>query len=365
MKNLYSILTLVLSTSVVLAVLEVGARFVVDAPWVNKHAQLTEEALNFYESITRQMHHVRRPETLNGQPTDALYSVVSPFLQGKRNFLLQGDSWAEGMEKSASRAEITKFSSRTGSGFITAGISSYSPSPMTAQIRVLRERFDIFPTDVVAIIDQTDIGDELCRYASRRKELSNGYSVSVSPEPFESSEVYAMSYFFEKQRALRSDNLFIWRIAKAAFTRIRHEIVKEDLRCGWSEISAPLSQGLADADAKKFKRTVATYILEVFADPRVQSLTLVTHPHRNHLTDKPEEKYVLNVADLLRAAVRELDHRSRISILDFNEPSLGVYLYDDRESPFKVGDPASHLTEKAHAYSFTRKILEAIDPSAM
>ena len=46
--------------------------------------------------------------------------------------------------------------------FVLAGTGSYSPSVMTSQLHLLqRNDFNFDPDFLIAIIDQTDIGDEL------------------------------------------------------------------------------------------------------------------------------------------------------------------------------------------------------------
>ena len=59
---------------------------------------------------------------------------------------------------------LKKESNKNNLGLINAGISSYSPSPMSIQLFILRKDFNIFPNIIIAIIDQTDIADEIYRY---------------------------------------------------------------------------------------------------------------------------------------------------------------------------------------------------------
>ena len=49
-------------------------------------------------------------------------------------------------------------------GIINAGVTSFSPSLMKLQYEILEKDFNIRPNIVVAYIDQTDIGDDFCRY---------------------------------------------------------------------------------------------------------------------------------------------------------------------------------------------------------
>ena len=63
-----------------------------------------------------------------------------------------------------------------------AGTSSYSPSLMSAQLNAIRSQFGELPETIVAIIDQTDLGDELCRYKDLR-DIINGKVIVRPVEP--------------------------------------------------------------------------------------------------------------------------------------------------------------------------------------
>ena len=53
---------------------------------------------------------------------------------------------------------------------------------MTVQFQILKENFNISPSVVIAIIDQTDIGDELCRYRSKIKFDNNKKKMFIERE---------------------------------------------------------------------------------------------------------------------------------------------------------------------------------------
>ncbi len=57
---------------------------------------------------------------------------------------------------------INNFTKKNNIGLINAGVGSFSPSLMQIQYGILEEDFNIKPNVVIAYIDQTDIGDELC-----------------------------------------------------------------------------------------------------------------------------------------------------------------------------------------------------------
>ena len=71
---------------------------------------------------------------------------------------------------------------------------------MNLQLDVLQEDFQIFPAIVIAYIDQTDIGDEICRYKNN-KIYKNGILKSVQPETFLMwREAFNYSEIYEKSK---------------------------------------------------------------------------------------------------------------------------------------------------------------------
>ena len=122
------------------------------------------------------------------------YTVISDFNINKtENILIQGDSWAEVLNKKETFLNLDEFSKINNLGLINAGITSFSPSPMTSQLNILETEFKINPSLIIAIIDKTDIGDELFRY----KNLKNS-SFSSSLSNFKKDfQIRAISNFDE------------------------------------------------------------------------------------------------------------------------------------------------------------------------
>ncbi|MFP6640965.1 MAG: hypothetical protein VCC04_12035, partial [Myxococcota bacterium] len=270
MTKSFKILIISFSILVVVITLEVAASRIVATEVFNAQINLSDETLRFYQDHLTDLHHLRNLDDerwkLNKNPSNAIYSVLTPFEEGRNNILIQGDSWAEQFEKPASKAGLNEFSHSRQVGLINAGTTSYAPSAMTVQIRKLRDRFQIRPTHVIAIIDQTDIGDELCRYSSRRRFDASNRLIGVSPEPFNSNETYELNVFFQQQAILRSDKFSLLKLFGSAALQTRYHLVKEDRRCAWTDIIRPLEKGLSEAEAENFKSSVRRYVDEVFAD---------------------------------------------------------------------------------------------------
>ena len=152
-----------------------------------------------YEIILKYLDEVNhiRPEYVNS--SELIYSVINPY-SSKVNILMQGDSWfnqinfptndyAKGYHEvnifEPTRNDfkslnfILNWAKKRDIGVINAGTGSYSPSLMSVQLDILERDFNIFPNILVSYIDQTDFGDEVCRY-SKNKIYANGKLSRVS-----------------------------------------------------------------------------------------------------------------------------------------------------------------------------------------
>ena len=136
---------------------------------------------------------------------DLLFTTINEIDGEDLTVLFQGDSYMEqltfqGTEKNyISSKLVQQFKNKKKISFVNAGTGSYSPSVMNVQLDVLEEDFKIFPNIIIAYIDQSDIGDENCRYKYNRV-YENGILKAIKPEnylmwreTFNYSEVYGLS----------------------------------------------------------------------------------------------------------------------------------------------------------------------------
>ena len=177
----------------------------------------SSENLNFHQKYSKKLHHIRDEITLNllfkkPKVEDLLFTTINNIEDKEVIILFQGDSWMEQLTHHADRNFIginliQKFGIKKKVGFINAGIGSYSPSLMNLQLDVLEEDFKIFPNIVITYIDQTDVGDENCRYKNN-KIYKNETLVSIQPEAqlmyrdiFNYSEIYGLSKIYLKDNS--------------------------------------------------------------------------------------------------------------------------------------------------------------------
>ena len=159
----------------------------------------TEDA-EFYKYYSAKMNHLRAFEfqkkmyqDIPKKTTDFLFTSIGT---GSREVLIQGDSWAEQLILGyPSFFALQIFSEQENLRFIVGGAGSFSPSLMQAQLRVLRDDFNMTPLVIVGIIDQTDIGDELCRYQMQVGNDDSGYHI-VRPYDSDLMVPYNISHYF-------------------------------------------------------------------------------------------------------------------------------------------------------------------------
>ena len=150
------------------------------------------DSLNFYKSRSKIMNHLRNPAReiyVDGKIVKSPYKNDNEFIfnqitkGSKKTILFQGDSWVEIINYYPEAKSFLEKNFRDFSLF-NAGITSYSPSLMKVQLDYLVNIIKMKPNYLVLYIDQTDIGDENCRYKYLKKYNSNNSLISVPYEEY-------------------------------------------------------------------------------------------------------------------------------------------------------------------------------------
>ena len=136
------------------------------------------EQIDFHKKYSNKIHHIRDMHALNNlfkkdQINDLLFTKINEINEKEKIVLLQGDSWMDQIifshdKNYPSLKLLQEYGLENKIEFINGGTSSFSPSLMNLQLDILEKDFEIFPNIVVAYIDQTDIGDENCRYKKQK-----------------------------------------------------------------------------------------------------------------------------------------------------------------------------------------------------
>ena len=281
----------------------------------------SSENLNFHQKYSKKLHHIRDEITLNllfkkPKVEDLLFTTINNIEDKEVIILFQGDSWMEQLtspvdDNFISVKLVQQFKSQKKVGFINAGTGSYSPSLMNLQLDVLEEDFKIFPNIVITYIDQTDVGDENCRYKNN-KIYKNETLVSIQPEAqlmyrdiFNYSEIYGLSKIYLKDNSKISKTFqlinfkFKYNLKKNGIRFYRKYISnlesdKEKLKkCYGSEIQKYLIDP-NDSDIKYFEDSITEYIKKIERKKHIKKLIFVTAPHKKTFIKIMIKKVTIN-----------------------------------------------------------------------
>ena len=330
------------------------------------------EVLNIHKKYIDKVNHIRRlphqddklylrdsyisaNENYNDNPSDLLFSTIREYKSNQVNVLIQGDSWAEQIQDEESYRVIKAIADKNDYGIINAGISSYAPSLMRSQLQILRDDFDIKPNHIVAMMDSSDMGDELCRYKDKQYVDQSGNKYVHTYTKDEQNEVYGGLWHFIKSLEIYHANTFnvikFFRMAINSLDyRIRNKTTHpaSERKCGWSKIASPMINGISPKERIYLKNIINEYIIKVF-DGNVEGLYIVTHPHRGHVNGE----YKLSIREIIEETIIESEFREKTHLID---PKV---LSDDL-TIFKAEDKASHLTVDYHANAHIPNIFSKI-----
>ena len=334
----------------------------------DKNNFINIDNLNFHEKYSGKMHHLRGKwpdykKNLMWEKEDYLFTVFSKYRNDTKNYLIQGDSWAEYMVfKKSINQTLSNLVKEKKIGLINGGISSFSPSPMKVQYEILEKNYDIKPKYLIAIIDQTDLGDELCRYKhnivnnkdSTVKFINREYNTGALMD-------YSKFYAFSKI-ILQKENFINFHITNYYFYKSYHQIKvkihnlikygfknRGNYKCEFQQIQKYFFE-LSKEDKRYFEKRVIEYFNYLEKKKYLEKIFVVTFPHKNHLSGN----YKINISDI----INDLNLSNKIIHIDFNK-IIKKNLFET-QNIFEKDDPASHLTEEAHS-KYIKKIFEIIE----
>ena len=391
MRNSYLvILSCLVSIPIIYVILFIHTFF-------NLHNEFQEnfkslENLNFHEKYSKKVHHIRQEKVLDWlwkkpKVEDMMFTTINKLEDKELIVLIQGDSFMEQLTNSSYYKQDTnmelltngekpknisvelvqKFKSKKKVGFVSGGTGSYSPSLMNLQLDVLEQDFKILPNIVIAYVDQSDIGDEYCRYKNHRF-YENGVLKSIQPEShlmwretFNYSEIYEKSKIRLKNKSKILQTFFLtnfnfkYGFVKSS-TRLYRKYIstnkadKEKLtKCYWGTIEKYLIKH-HDTETEYFKYQVKEYLENMKKKEHIEKIFFVTFPHKKNFN----KTYKLNVSDVIENVVKDekiVTHInfSKILLNDNNFNYENIYLND-----------GIHLNRDNHANLFMKKILDEL-----
>ena len=310
-----------------------------------------------YEIILKYLDTVNhiRPEYVDA--SELVYSVINPY-SSKDNILMQGDSWFHQInfptrDNAKSYLDvniieptrndlkslnfISNWAKKRDIGVINAGTVSYSPSLMSVQIEVLERDFNILPNVLVSYIDQTDFGDEICRY-SKNKIYENNKLSKVSAtkgldkSAFNYSRVLKLSeinfnYDSKFLKVLNSINFEIfWELKKFYLinsSKLKNIFKKKEVeKCTLKQIFSYLKNP-TKAEINYFKTSVLEYLDRAKSKTHIEQIYLVTFPHLDQLKQlfKENDSRLINISGIIDEVVEEsnIDSLKKIKHINFTK----------------------------------------------
>lgn len=310
-----------------------------------------------YEIILKYLDTVNhiRPEYV--EASELVYSVINPY-SSKDNILMQGDSWFHQInfptrDNAKSYLDvniieptrndlkslnfISNWAKKRDIGVINAGTVSYSPSLMSVQIEVLERDFNILPNVLVSYIDQTDFGDEICRYSKNKIYENNKLSrvsatKGLDKSAFNYSRVLKLSeinfnYDSKFLKVLNSINFEIfWELKKFYLinsSKLKNIFKKKEVeKCTLKQIFSYLKNP-TKAEINYFKTSVLEYLDRAKSKTHIEQIYLVTFPHLDQLKQlfKENDSRLINISGIIDEVVEEsnIDSLKKIKHINFTK----------------------------------------------
>ena len=340
------------------------------------------ESLDFHKKYTSKLHHLSGSETGNENidPKSFLFTVVNNFENKNNRILIQGDSYVETLTYYKGTYNLLKeFSKKNNVGFINAGIGSYSPSLMNLQLDVLEKDFGIYPNIVVAYFDQSDMGDEICRYKDKKKFDDNNQLIKIEEERY-SRNIFNYTKLYSESSILLSDksnfdkskDLFIFNVKylfmkqKSKISQKIKSIKKQGFanrklkkECTWADIERPLIENNPE-EVLYFQNIIENYLKKISTKRHVEKVFLITFPHRANLYPVENQFnqtifYNVNLANIIENIIKGQKNMEHLNFTKIIEDKKKYY-YNNAYIEF---DP--HLKEGFHYSLFAKKIVEQLE----
>ena len=333
----------------------------------NKYkSYITLQDVKFYKYYSNKLNHLRDPLRWEGK--DLIYSEYKPKKNSIKKIIIQGDSWVESIAKSPynnSKLEkiFKEFFLKNNYHFFIAGISSYSPSLYDAQLRVLKNDFNIKPDMLITFFDYTDIGDELCRYKDQVSYTNNELTIL----PYTERKLYYLNDQIERITILNTNYPSLLKLILISFNKI-NEIYSSVVNpksyiCTEEKILSYLSNELSTDDEDYIDKVINNYLETVLSIDKLKNWIVVTHPHRNHFIGSYKFDFNKKIKNIISSS-KNLN-TNKIVLIDLFETAneeINKNILNEKnkiDSVFQGGDIFSHLTDRYHAIVL-EKILNEI-----
>jgi len=328
-----------------------------------------KQKINFYKKYSETVNHIRfadwRGKNTISQTTnlnEMIFTVINKSNNGK-TILFQGDSWIQQITDIDENSNYLRNSLGEDFTIIGAGITSYSPSLMSLQFKLLEENFKIKTDFLITYIDQTDIGDEVCRYKNLKKFDEKGRLISVPYEkyplfndPFNLDKIVKLSEislistskFYKVQKYMNYKIMKSFnKIVKVSNKKINKISISK--KCNWAQIEKNLISPSIE-DINYFKQSVREYFTRISNSKNLKKIYVVTHPHYKHIIGD----YKSNVSDIINQISAEYSKINHINFTNVIKNEKNFYL--DIESIWSEDN--IHLKDQVFREKFIMNIIK-------
>ena len=321
---------------------------------------------NIFSKYDQILPYIRQPQRFNNKNNfkisydekDFFFTTISEFNNQSKNILIQGDSWAEQLSKKDTYNYLKEFSKKNNYGLVNSGIRSYSPSPMAVQLYLLRKDFNLKPNIIVALLDQTDIGDELFRYnipnwqENKINYFDKSHETSLvqifTENNFNSIKLISLIelYYSSNLKKFSTHKKTIFYI----YSRLKNFVQ------GIPSVMSPIVNGMSDHDIDLFASRVENYIDISFQDDNLEYLIFVTHPHKIHFEGN---RYKIELGNLLEKILNNSNYSDKMFHINFAKIDEIKSIKPD--IMFLKNDVYSHLNEKMYLKYYLPEILKKLN----
>ena len=325
----------------------------------------SKENLIFHKNYSNKIHHLRDANRWGDKENGYLFSVINKNNTKDKTILLQGDSWIESISEIKQSEEMIKnFAIKNNYTVYNAGITSFAPSLMHKQYEILKQEFYIKPDLLIIYIDQTDIGDEFCRYKNKKIYSKNGKLKRISREKFTRATYdYSKLYLYSELNfqstlnkiikfPVKKINYFLKRNINQLNNILKNGYKNRSVhKCGFKEIMKELENYDSDVE-RNFKKSLSEFLDYLANERNIEKIFIVSFPHKRHL----EKTYSVDVSDYINDTL-SLSKDKRINYINMSKIDFSNL---NKDEIYKPNDLASHLNDVYHTEIFVKNIIKNI-----
>ena len=323
-------------------------------------------SFSYYKKYSKIINHIRYKDEYRFK--DMNYQLLFNYFKNDSDdkvILFQGDSWMQQMNYNKFTEDLLIKNLHKYTKIINSGTASYSPSLMHKQFDILEKEFKIYPNTVVAYIDQTDMGDELCRYKHLIKydNSENLKNIGTEKYPyyrdvFNLHEKIVLSEIeLKNESRLLKTQLYINYLIKKFIEKQKKKFFftsKDGSRlkkCEWRLIEN-YKKEISDEDRTYLKNVFKNYFLYLIKKSYIENIYVVTHPHKEQLVSKNES---IDISNIVSETIINLP---KITHINFSEIIQKKNIYKNLENIWN--EDKIHLDEKNYQI-FLKKIIDEIN----